>query len=129
MTGAIRGLSGFIGSFIKKKSDGNIIKKDSPREFFLDADNAKTYGDIEYMRTSKSVRKTYPRGEEEVVESISALEKRDITDQLAERKKPTKTEPSTTAAKQTPITPDRKSTESGSMDMFRKMAKDINKNS
>ncbi len=120
MTGFIRGLFG------KKKEAENVIKKDSPREFFLDADNAKTYGDIDYMRTSKSVRKTYPRGDREVIESISAMEKRDVTEQLAEPKKVTKTE-STSMAKKAEITPDRKSSEGGSMDMFRKMAKDINK--
>jgi hypothetical protein len=124
MTGFIRGLFG------KKKEEGeeqeNIIKKDNPREFFLDPDNAKTYGNIDYMRTAKSVRKTYPKGDLEVVESISAMEKRDITDSVAEPKKTIKSEPTSTSKMGVPI-PERKSSEGGGMDMFRKMAKDINK--
>lgn len=119
MTGFIRGLFG------KKQNEETVIKKDQPGEFFLDPDSAKTYGDIEYMRTAKTVRKTYPKGDAEVVEVISALEKRDITDMVAEPKKVTQEE--STKPKLGQPLPERKPTQSGGMDMFRQMAKDINK--
>ncbi|MDX1976547.1 MAG: hypothetical protein SFT94_02640 [Pseudanabaenaceae cyanobacterium bins.68] len=122
MTGFIRGLFG------KKQDEATVIKKDKPGEFFLDPDSAKTYGDIEYMRTAKAVRKTYPKGDAEVIETISALEKRDITDTVAEPKKVAKPEPASQPKLGQPI-PERKPTQSGGLDMFRQMAKEINKRS
>ncbi|MEN9204745.1 MAG: hypothetical protein Q6J68_00635 [Thermostichales cyanobacterium SZTDM-1c_bins_54] len=49
--------------------------------FFLDPDEAKTLGNVEYMRTPRTVRKTFPKivGNQketlEIIESVSAVEK------------------------------------------------------
>lgn len=47
--------------------------------YYLNADDAKTYGDIEFMRSAKSVRRTFPKTKDgatpEVVQKISSLEK------------------------------------------------------
>ena len=108
--------------------------------YFLDADQAKTYGDIDYMRTAKAVRRTFPKTasqpeEKEFVQTVSAmsaatqgkpgefvspltqaaLEK--ITDQPS-------TEASFASAPQ-PVTQRRKA--DSSMNMFRNMAKEIRK--
>jgi hypothetical protein len=124
MTGFIRGL--FSKKDKEEKVEERLAKPDKPGEFFLDNDSAKTFGDIDYMRTAKSVRKTYPKGDDlEVTESISAMEKRDVTE-MTEVKKPKKAE-SSAPKPTTASTPDRRSSEGGGMDMFRKMAKDINK--
>jgi hypothetical protein len=51
--------------------------------FFLDEDDAKTFGDIDYMRSSKVVKRTFARkkGQTEELESvrqISAMDKADV---------------------------------------------------
>lgn len=47
--------------------------------YYLSADDAKTFGDIEFMRSAKSVRRTFPKSKDgstpEVVQKISSLEK------------------------------------------------------
>ena len=34
--------------------------KDKPEEFFLDADSSSSLGDVNYMRESKTIRRTFP---------------------------------------------------------------------
>ncbi|MEM7770319.1 MAG: hypothetical protein AAGA75_09360 [Cyanobacteria bacterium P01_E01_bin.6] len=47
---------------------------DNQGSFFLDPDDAKTFGDIDYMRTSKTVKRTFPKGKGPArVRSISAM--------------------------------------------------------
>jgi hypothetical protein len=71
MTGFIRGLFG-----------GN--KSDQPEQpkgaFFLDDDSAKSMGDVEYMRSIKATRRTFPVTVDqpdhiEIVQSVSAVDK------------------------------------------------------
>jgi hypothetical protein len=47
-------MAGFFGLFAKK----NNKVEDA---YFLDSDDAKTFGDIDYMRKSKIVRRTFPK--------------------------------------------------------------------
>lgn len=51
----------------------------SSEAYYLSADDAKTYGDIEFMRSTKSIRRTFPKSKDgktpEVVQKISSLEK------------------------------------------------------
>lgn len=49
MIGFIRGLFG-----------GRKEQEPQKGAFFLDSDQAKTFGNLDYMRTAKSVRRTYP---------------------------------------------------------------------
>ena len=58
---------GFFDRLLKtdsKDSDGAIKprapKKDKPQEFFLDADSSSSLGDLDYMRESKTIRRTFP---------------------------------------------------------------------
>ena len=58
---------GFFDRLLKtdsKDSDGEIKprapKKDKPQEFFLDADSSSSLGDVDYMRESKTIRRTFP---------------------------------------------------------------------
>lgn len=121
MTGFIRGL---FGGKAKKEESAPQVKKDF-NSFYLDNDSAKTFGDIDYMRTAKAVTKSFPNGLGEVTEVISSMDKK-IMELEEEKKAKAKTEdqiePQTQFRK-----PDGIGSASTNMDMFRKMAKEIKK--
>ncbi len=59
---------GFLDRLLKKDSadsDSTIQPrkpaKEKPAEFFLDADASSSLGDVNYMRESKTIRRTFPR--------------------------------------------------------------------
>jgi hypothetical protein len=92
--------------------------------FFLEPDDAKSMGDIDYMRTARKVRKTYPTtkawgagfAEEKV---ISATEKG--------TKQPSAFEVEKKAAEEAAPEVVQRRKSSSDLDMFRNMAKDIRK--
>ncbi|MEL7354803.1 MAG: hypothetical protein AAF171_04530 [Cyanobacteria bacterium P01_A01_bin.116] len=118
--------------------------------YYLSDDDAKSFGNIEYMRSTKTVKRTFAKkkGQAEHMESvrqISATKMVDVdgnasnasvaapttfgnTDFLgASKSEPAAATESSAPAESAPApTPRRKSTGS-SMDMFRNMAKDIRK--
>ncbi|QNJ03203.1 hypothetical protein [Synechococcus sp. PROS-U-1] len=58
---------GFLDRLLKKdsaESDSTIEArkpaKEKPAEFFLDADSSSSLGDVNYMRESKTIRRTFP---------------------------------------------------------------------
>ena len=58
---------GFLDRLLKKDSadsDSSIQPrkpaKEKPAEFFLDADSSSSLGDVNYMRESKTIRRTFP---------------------------------------------------------------------
>ncbi|MDY6802867.1 MAG: hypothetical protein SXA11_03540 [Cyanobacteriota bacterium] len=126
----------------KKSSNNEPAPQKAPKQkaqaYFLDNDSAKTLGNIDYMRTAKSVKKSYAQAvgkfnvlSGEVEESISAMEKKagGISGSV------TPTTPSSTSSSssfsqtptfQTSSTPRRRASDSG-MDSFRQMAKDMKK--
>jgi hypothetical protein len=130
MTGFIRGL------FSRNNKQPRAPKP--PKQtgaFFLSEDDAKTFGDIDYMRSSKVVKRTFARkkGQTEELESvrqISAMDKREVD----ERRRASQ---NSAAATTSSFTPTPKQEDSSfqrrtaktdtSMDMFRDMAKDIKK--
>lgn len=97
--------------------------------YFLDADEARTYGNLEYMQAVKSVKRTFPKTasqpeEMEITIQVSANKsligkngKLDLTDAIV-TVQPT--------ASQVDATAERRRTDT-SMDMFRNMARDIKK--
>lgn len=118
---------------------GNSNKDQGP-EYFLDSDKAKSLGNADYMRTPKSVKKSYPKGagkinvlSGEVEESISATQKKvgGMTDGTTSSK-PTTTSSSSsssfgsTSGFQSNSSFNRRGGDSN-MDSFRKMARDIKK--
>lgn len=123
-----RNMAGFLGLFGSKDQNGN-----SAEEYYLDADQAKTLGDIDYMRTSRQIKRTYAKykngaqGGMEVIKQISAT-----SDFAAQDLNGTPSESS--------FSPLDTSTNNGSnssngsnrrvdsnMDIFRKMAKEVKK--
>jgi hypothetical protein len=127
MTGFIRGIFGS-----KKKSDAQPVERPQKDEkaFFLDPDEAKTFGNIDYMRTAKSVKKTFPKGKVsgEYTKAVSATETMDFsqpsTPQPVKREEPSA--PSTPAPSFSSEPAPRRQPDT-SMDLFRNMAKDIKK--
>ncbi|MBE9112465.1 hypothetical protein IQ273_24025 [Nodosilinea sp. LEGE 07298] len=139
MTGFIRGL--FSGKAKNPgESDRPVRKKPAPQQptikqvegaYFLSDDDAKSYGNIEYMRSSKTVRRTYAKkrgesGEKESIRQISALEAK----RLQEQGLPVQQVPSSDISSQPVVKKDANSERrkvDTNLDMFRKMAKDMKK--
>lgn len=131
MTGFIRGLFGK-----KKKDDAGSSDGDAPKRkgaYFLEPDDAKTFGDIDYMRKSKTIKRTFAKGEARVRE-ISSMNDAEIGNSLAAPAQPqpptTQSQPQaeteTQSFKPSSDEQQRRSPDSN-MDMFRNMAKDIRK--
>ncbi|NMG60462.1 hypothetical protein E1H12_18570 [Geitlerinema sp. P-1104] len=137
MTGFIRGLFGR-----KKQKEQNTIKQQQPSEaYFLDNDAAKTYGNIDFMRTSKQVRRTFPKGQRDF--NVGETERYIDVSSMEERKfgnsQPTPSVGNTPGAGMNANSNTNTSNSSNlgesferrqartdtSMDMFRNMAKDV----
>jgi hypothetical protein len=71
MTGFIRGLFG------GKKDKPAQPSASAGSSFFLEADEAKSLGDLDYMRTPKAIRRTFPKGVQELNTSVSAMKVQD----------------------------------------------------
>ncbi|NEO38375.1 MAG: hypothetical protein F6J90_19365 [Moorea sp. SIOASIH] len=114
------------------------IEANQSQEYFLDTDQAKTMGNIDYMRSSVKVKKSFPKTKTailsgEVVEQISATDK--VT--LSQNETPMATsEPASqsgatsqsaaTSGQNGQVSSQRRRPDS-SMDQFRKMAQDLRK--
>jgi hypothetical protein len=127
-------MTGFLNRFFGRKAEGSGSKGQSdpkpepkPKKekgaFFLDPDQAKTLGNIDYMRTPVTVKKTFMQGAAEIVEQVSAIEKVTLSDST--KSAPAESAQSTPdqAAPIPPITERRRS--GSDLDAFRKMARDI----
>lgn len=135
MTGFIRGL------FSRNNKQPRAPKP--PKQtgaFFLSEDEAKTFGDIDYMRSSKVVKRTFAKkkGQTEEMESvrqISAMDKREVNQNGFSSPLTSEAQSASSASsssfeqpKQTESSFQRRTAKTDtSMDMFRNMAKDIKK--
>jgi hypothetical protein len=136
---------GFIKNLFGSKSNNNESNEEQPKQqnqkaFFLDPDEAKTYGDIDYMRQPNTSKKSFPKtlsnpeGQERV-EEVSALEKKSLSkkngnqttnnQQSQSSPEPTPANPTASANNDPAIEQRRKS--DSSLDMFRNMARDMKK--
>ncbi len=107
--------------------------------YYLNDDDAKSFGNIEYMRSTKTVRRTFAKkkGQTEHMESvrqISATKAAEVSDlrgmfdaaPQASSSNNNSSSNGTSSVVSTPTTPRRKAS-SGDMDMFRNMAKGLRK--
>ncbi len=138
-------MAGLFGFFGKKKDDTKAEQAkltetngSKPQAYFLDADQAKTFGNIDYMRTAKTVKRTFPKtagngGTFERVQTVSTL---DAAKAAALQSAMVKAEIDATASSKSSgssasqsesKTTERRRADS-SMDQFRNMARDIRKN-
>lgn len=101
-------------------------KKKGSQAFYLSPDEAKTFGNIEFMRTTTTIKRSFPKtldGEAvEVTEQVSSMEKASSAN--GQKPNPEAEMPSASTETQS----ERRQADS-SMDMFRNMARDINKKS
>ena len=102
-----------------------VAPKEDANSFFLDADSAKTFGDIDYMRTAKAVKKTFPKvlGATEGAELVEITSSMDKVEGSA-GSMPKASKPETPEIKPSQESSDRRRQDT-SMDMFRNMAKNI----
>ena len=127
---------GFIRNIFKSRKSEEVVEQ--PREarektpkkaqaYFLDEDNARTFGNIDYMRTAKKVRRTFPKTagspeEMEIIVEVASIKGNDRSKQQAAG---TSTNAQTTAVETDEATARRRADKS--MDVFRNMARDIKK--
>jgi hypothetical protein len=126
-------MAGLFGLFGKKAKYIEEIDPNAPKEgvkkeaFFLETDDAKSLGNAEYMRTPFKIKRSFPKimGSEgaEIVREVSAMEAKKIQ---ANGEPVSTPKPSSSEVAPTPINNDRRSSDN-SLDMFRKMAKDLKK--
>lgn len=127
-------MAGLFGFFGKKNNDQNGQKGQNDQNgdasaFFLDPDQARTFGDIDYMRSTKSVRRSFPKtvgngGKFEQTRTTSSLEgKSSLGSTLGQ----TETNGSASAAQNSSQGSDRRRGNDSSMDLFRNMARDMKK--
>jgi hypothetical protein len=147
MVGFIKGL---FGSKAKKQGDleqGDAAppaKDARSQAYFLDADSAKTLGDVDYMRTAKAVRRTFPKtlanpqGFEKIsqissLEQLKAMKDAAVAPEaIAKIDAQIKAVQLDSAASQGSQTQsssgsDGRRSADSSMDMFRNMARDLKK--
>ena len=101
------------------------------KAFFLSDDEARSLGNVEYMRKAVKIRRTFPKavGVEvnEVVSEISSLEKKvELSQGQAAIANPAPTTTSETVNLNNEAITERRRTDS-SMDLFRDMARNLNK--
>ncbi|MGB3535313.1 MAG: hypothetical protein WBA13_17580 [Microcoleaceae cyanobacterium] len=112
-------MAGLFGLFGKKDKDGE--------DYFLDPDAAQAFGNAEFMRRQQEVKKTFPKisgGKPTVPPKISP--KASFDTPKSSKSSTSSFTPSTPA--ETPTgTPTQRRKADSNMDMFRDMAKNLNK--
>lgn len=128
-------MAGLFGIFRGKKTkyvdepDPVSPEPEKKEAFFLEPDLAKSLGDAEYMRTPITTRRTFPttlKGKgSAIIQEVSSMTKKQFT----EGQFPTKTTSATASVEKSPTEPvkNERRDEDNSLDMFRKMAKEIKK--
>ena len=114
-----------FGLFGKKDKKDDSANENTESAYFLDQDSAKTFGNIDYMRTPKAVRKTFP--------TINGVKGADITEIVSATEKVEGSEISNASSNssapisQSTFEPKINTRVDSSMDIFLNMAKDIKK--
>jgi len=131
-------MTGFIRGLFSRNGKKSAAPQPRPTgAFFLSDDDAKTFGDIDYMRSSKVVKRTFARkkGITEELESVRQISAMDMR-KLDEKGLPAQsgTQSATNSSSFQPSSQNgasdfqrRTAKTDTSMDMFRNMAKDIKK--
>lgn len=126
-------MAGFFGLFGSKSKDNNQTKSNK-EAFFLDSDDAKSLGDIDYMRQSKTITRTFPKTKSNPkgAKSVKDISSMSVNNGKAQPDYLSKTPANNTSKSESKLTDtnleakSRRETDT-SMDMFRKMAREIKK--
>lgn len=126
-------LSGFFGSRqqpaeapVKQEVKVTQPISDTSGAYFLDSDQAQSLGNIDYMRTAKTVKRTFPKtasqpNNQPLIQSVSANQAK-----LAGQENQASLSSQSTSSASNPETLERRRSDN-SLDMFRSMAKDLRK--
>ncbi len=125
------GLFGLFGSKTKYVDEPNTASteqngNEQGSPYFLESDDAKTYGNIEFMQKSHTIKRSFPKTLKgvgaKVVAQVSSMEKAKF-----KGNNPVSPNPSVTPVVKSSVeTPTRRTADSH-LDMFRKMAKEMKK--
>jgi len=124
---------GFLQRLFGLKEQDNAAQAQQPKEaYFLDADSAKTFGNIDYMRQPKAVERTFPKvegmnyGGRRKIAQFSALDAATVYDGDGKPTNEASSSPSSSSTTLSTGTLKRPTSlgNSGSLD-FRSMARDI----
>lgn len=128
-------MAGFFGLFGGKTKYVDeptpVTEKPKKKEeaFFLESDQAKTLGNIDYMRQSNRIEHTFPKTRDSesgaATWEVSSMEKKRIAGNGAAP--PVTPEVKSQTSSQSPPASAERRTADSSMDSFRKMARDIKK--
>ena len=126
-------MAGFFGLFGRKAQyideiDNSVPQQEEkPEPFFLPPDEAVSLGNVEFMRKPKTIKRTFPKTLKgdggALVQSVSSLDKTKLknTEMMGETPSTSPVNPPAT-----PVKNERRQA-SQDLDMFRQMAKDLNK--
>lgn len=124
------GFFGLFGGKTKYVDEGNDFSGESSENgesFYLSNDEAKTLGNIEFMRKPNTIKHTFPKTAsgkgKKTVKSISSLEASSVNE--GGLPKVSDSEPTGSQAPAAAKTERRSS--DGNLDMFRQMARDLKK--
>ncbi|MTF39246.1 hypothetical protein [Cyanobacterium aponinum] len=130
-------MAGLFGLFGRKNSNPQPSQPAQPKDaYFLDPDSAKTFGDIDYMRKSKTVRRTFPKtasnpGGGELVQEVSSTKMaKKNPNQFGGSNSSSNINSTPSTSNNTESSPsfsDQRRNTDTNMDMFRNMAKKIKK--
>jgi hypothetical protein len=108
------------------------VQTNNGRAFYLESDDAKTLGDLNYMRSSRSVRKTFPKAkfgaDNELVRTISATEAARLGIDPAQLGATSKANPEASSQSASAESVSERRRGDSSLDRFRSMAREIKKN-
>jgi len=125
---------GLLQRLFGKKDTTTVQAQQSKGAYFLDADSAKTFGNIDYMRQAKTVERTFPKvegmneGGRRKIKQFSAMEAQTVYDGDGKPNAPTPSSSSSSSISSTssPLKPfSQQAKSSNDMNTFRDMARNI----
>ncbi len=128
MVGIFRRLWGFRGKANPTPTAGSTSqKKSGDNTFFLDPDEAKTLGNIDYMRTPRIVKHTFldfgAKEKVEVIEQVSAFGRVKVSTENSKAAADSVEQGSNTSSTSSQVNPRRQG--GSDMDKFREMARSL----
>jgi len=122
MTGFLRGLFGGNSNNQPNKPEAKRKPQQQGSAFFLEPDAAKTLGDVDFMRKPFEIKHTFPKVRDQpgfsIEKQVRAMDEADSTS-ASNSSSASSLPPDSSAPSFTPRRRD------DSMDLFRKMAKDL----
>jgi len=136
--GFLSDLFGLKSKYVDEETDEaeQAAEAQKRRSYFLEPDDAKTFGDINYMRSPKSVKKRFAKKKDNLGEGLEQEVETSAFGQVIRSNKQISATPEPLPAPQNqPVSQPqpnrferrRADSSDSSMDMFRKMARDMKK--